>query len=343
MLYSILENAINLKASDIHINKDSKVLFRINNKLCVDVKSKKISTNDIKGIVAVISNGKIGNYSLQVEDYILRVNIQKVNISYSISIRVINKFVPNIEQLNLPNNLKRIKDIESGLVLVCGKTGSGKSTTLASIIRYINEEKEKKIITLEDPIEYIHESKKSLIVQREKNRDFYNYDEAISECLRSDPDIIVIGEMLDLKTIRAVLNLANTGHLVLSTLHTGTIEDTISRIIDVFSYEHANLIKTELATSLKVIITQKLVSLKDTIFPICEVLYADKSIKNIIKTGKDFNRIKDQLMFLSERNSSLSEAQCYLNLIREKKLDIDDIKSTLEDKEFEILNNIIYN
>ena len=196
--------------------------------------------------------------------------------------------IPNLESLGLPEVARDIAKLSRGLVLVTGPTGSGKSTTIASIIDLINRERNCHILTLEDPIEYLHEHKKSIVNQREIGNDSLSFANALRSALREDPDVILVGEMRDLETISITITAAETGHLVLSTLHTLGSVKSIDRIIDVFPPHQQQQIKVQLASVLKAVVSQQLLPKVDSGGRIAafEVMIATPAIRNLIREGK---------------------------------------------------------
>ena len=194
---------------------------------------------------------------------------------------------PTIEQLKLPPIIDKFADFPRGLVLVTGPTGSGKSTTLAAMINRINQEKAMHIITIEDPIEYTHMSKKSVIVQREVHYDTYSFSVALRSVLREDPDVVLLGEMRDLETISNAITIAETGHLVLATLHTNGAAQSIDRMIDVFPPHQQAQVRSQLSTILMAIVSQRLIpSVGGGRIPAAEILVANSAVRNLIREGK---------------------------------------------------------
>jgi twitching motility protein PilT len=285
------------EASDLHITVNSRPILRINGKLTPygeDI----LTSQDTKELARellsdtewdnFINVGEIdSSYSLEnISRFRINVFHQLGNIS--IVARVIPKDIPSIEQLQMPSTLQQLALKPQGLILVTGPTGSGKSTTLASMIDYINRYKAKHIITLEDPIEFVHHHKKSIINQREVGKDTESFANGLRAALRQDPDIILVGEMRDHTTISTALTAAETGHLVLATLHTNSATQTINRIIDVFPPHQQSQIRIQLASVLAGIISQRLLQKADGTGRIAatEILVNLPSVANLIRNEK---------------------------------------------------------
>ncbi|BAF59316.1 tfp pilus assembly protein [Pelotomaculum thermopropionicum SI] len=219
-----------------------------------------------------------------------RINAYKQRGFISLAVRLINEHIPALEELGLPEVVKTLARLNRGLVLVTGPTGCGKSTTLAAMVELINTESRKHIITLEDPIEFLHENKKSIINQREIGRDSASFKTAIRAAMREDPDVILVGEMRDLETIAATITAAETGHLVLATLHTSSASQTVERIIDVFPPHQQQQIRIQLSNSIQGIICQQLLPNADGSGRVAavEVMVATPAIRNIIRENKTY-------------------------------------------------------
>ncbi|MDI6604169.1 MAG: type IV pilus twitching motility protein PilT [Thermoanaerobacteraceae bacterium] len=219
-----------------------------------------------------------------------RINAYKQRGTYSLAIRAVALRIPSIDELGLPVVAKELALMTRGLILVTGPTGSGKSTTLASMVDLINSKRTCHILTLEDPIEYLHKHNKSMVNQREIGHDSISYANALKAALREDPDVILVGEMRDLETIQIAITAAETGHLVLSTLHTIGAVKTIDRIIDVFPPYQQQQIKVQLSNVLEGIISQQLLPRIDNSGRIVavEVMIATPAIRNLIREGKTF-------------------------------------------------------
>ena len=295
-LKELLEKTIECKASDLHLTVDLAPMLRINGKL-KSVSEEKLSKDDLRSFSKellgnkfekYIENGEIdSSYSLEGVGR-FRVNVFRQLESDAIAIRSITLDVPTLEELNHPNIIKELVAKRRGLILVTGPTGSGKSTTLAAMINEINSTRSENIITLEDPIEYIHKHKKSIINQREIGRDSKSYKSALKAALREDPDVILIGEMRDLETISIAITAAETGHLVLSTLHTIGATQTIDRIIDVFPPYQQQQIRVQLASVLQGVISQQLIETIDNNNRVAafETMIINPAIQNQIREGK---------------------------------------------------------
>jgi twitching motility protein PilT len=217
-----------------------------------------------------------------------RINVFKDRLGYSAALRTITEKIPSIDELGLPPTTKEVAKLPRGLVLVTGPTGSGKSTTLASIIDWINTHRGEHIITIEDPIEFVHTSKTSLINQREIGSDTHSFSAALRASLREDPDVILIGEMRDLETISLAVTAAETGHLVFGTLHTSSAATTLDRLIDVFPPEQQTQIRIQLSNSLKAVLSQTLLPKKDGKgrCMAMEIMTVTPAIANLIREAK---------------------------------------------------------
>ncbi|MEN6617024.1 MAG: type IV pilus twitching motility protein PilT [Syntrophorhabdus sp.] len=217
-----------------------------------------------------------------------RVNVFKQHRGESAVFRTIPSKIPTFEELNLPRVFKDIANLEKGLCLVTGPTGSGKSTTLAAIIDYINDTVKEHILTIEDPIEFLHTSKKCLLNQRELGPHTKSFANALRSALREDPDVILVGEMRDLETIQLALTAAETGHLVFATLHTSSAPDTVDRVIDVFPAGQQNQVRSMLSGALQAVISQALFRRRDGRGRVAafEVMIATPAIRNLIRENK---------------------------------------------------------
>lgn len=263
-----------------------------------------------------------------------RLNIFRAQGQPAIAMRLLRNKIPTIDQLGLPQILKTLADEPRGMVLVTGPTGSGKSTTLAAMIDYVNERKAKHILTLEDPIEYIHTPKKALINQREIHKDARSFETALRSALREDPDVILVGEMRDFETISLALTAAETGHLVFSTLHTTGAASTIDRIIDVFPPHQQSQIRTQLASVLKGVVSQALLPRIDEPKRIAvhEIMIMTDAIGNLIRENK-IVQINSSIQ-IGSRLGMVSLEASLANLIKQGAIDLETALEFSSNKEF---------
>jgi len=216
-----------------------------------------------------------------------RVNVYFEKGNAAAALRYIPKDIKTLEELHLPEVIGKMTELKQGLVLVTGPTGHGKSTTLAAMIARINSTRSEHIVTVEDPIEYVHVPQKSIISQRELHADTHSWGVALKSVLREDPNVVLIGEMRDYETIEAALTIAETGHLVLATLHTNSASQTIDRIVDVFPEKEQQQIRGQLSLSLEAVISQRLVpSLDSARVAVAEILLATPAVRSLIRDGK---------------------------------------------------------
>ena len=295
-LKELLTKTIELGASDLHLTVGLPPTVRCNGKL-IQLGNKKLFPDDVEKFSREILEEKYDEYIKEGEfdtSYSIqgigrfRVNIFKQRNSDAIAIRVIALKIPNLDDLKYPQVLKEIVKKQRGLVLVTGPTGSGKSTTLAAMINEINNTRQAHIITLEDPIEYLHKHNKCIVNQREIGKDSKSYKSALKSILREDPEVILVGEMRDLETISVAITAAETGHLVLSTLHTIGAAKTIDRIIDVFPPHQQQQIKVQLSSVLQAVISQQLLENADGNGRVAslEIMVTTPGIQNLIREGK---------------------------------------------------------
>ncbi|QRN86067.1 type IV pilus twitching motility protein PilT [Clostridia bacterium] len=217
-----------------------------------------------------------------------RVNVYRQRSSVAVALRMIHSNIPRFEDINLPDILKTLALKPRGLVLVTGPTGSGKSTTLAAMVGYINSHRKCHILTIEEPIEYLHKHQNCMVNQREVGGDTTSFAKALRAALREDPDVILVGEMRDLETISTAVSAAETGHFVMSTLHTTTAAQTVDRIIDAFPSHQQHQIRSQLSTILEGIVCQQLIKTADGkgIVPAMEILLVTDAVRNLIREGK---------------------------------------------------------
>ncbi len=307
----LLMDAQQRKASDLHITAGISPNSRINGEL-VDMGYEKLTPADTEALIMpmvpswmkekLIEQGESDfSYSIPgVGRY--RVNVFRQRGTYAAVIRIINTMIPSPQSLGLPNSVTELTKKKRGLVLVTGPTGSGKSTTLASLIDIINSNSSNHIVTLEDPIEYVHKHKKSIVNQREMGIDTRSFANALRAALREDPDVILVGEMRDLETIEIAITAAETGHLVFSTLHTIGAASTIDRMIDVFPPHQQQQIRVQLSAVLEAVISQQLIPAQDGRGRVAsfEIMHATPAIRNLVREGKSH-----QLTSYIQTNKSL--------------------------------------
>lgn len=306
----ICQKAQALGASDVLVSPDMPVRIRVAGAL--QSMGSVLSAKDTQDIVKVLAGSKYDEYlecgeadiSMYMKDNIrCRVNIYKAMGKDCCAIRILASSIPQLSSLGLPSSVASIPNLRRGLVLVTGETGSGKSTTLASLINIINQTQAKHVITFEDPVEYVYEPCMCCIEQREVGSDTASFLTGLRASLRQDPDVILIGEMRDKETIKTALVAAETGHLVFATLHTLGASKTINRILSPFEGGLQQQIKDQLADSLQVVISQQLVP-KTTTGRVCacEVMVVNSGIRNLIRTG-DTSQIENMLSLGSHDGS----------------------------------------
>jgi len=294
----LLKKTMEHKATDLHLCAGSKPLLRINSRLVPVEGTEILMPGDINKIVDHYLDGP--KRSRLVEDKVIdfsysipklgrfRCNIYRQRSTYAMAVRALPLEVPKFDTLGLPEIVKSFTQKSKGLVLVAGATGSGKSTTLASMVNMINERYNYHVITIEDPLEYLHKHKKSMITQREIGEDAHSFASALKSALREDPDVIMVGEMRDMETISIALSAAETGHLVLSTLHTIGAVKSIDRILDSFPTNQQNQVRSQLSTVLEGVVSQQLLPRKNGkgLVAASEVMVATPAVRNLIRESK---------------------------------------------------------
>jgi len=296
-LVAVLKKAEALKASDIHFTVARPPVLRVRGEL-MPYGDDPMAPEDVEQICNILmsddnklvfqKDGEVDfSWSLpQLNRY--RVNVYRQRSSCAAAMRMINSKIPTFEEIRLPEVFKSLAMKPRGLVLVTGPTGSGKTTTLAAMTGYINENRKCHILTIEEPIEYMHKHNKSLVNQREVGGDTHSFAKALRSALREDPDVILVGEMRDLETISTAISASETGHFVMSTLHTTTAAQTVDRIIDVFPPHQQNQMRSQLSTILEGVICQQLIRTADgtDIYPAFEILLVNDACRNLIREGK---------------------------------------------------------
>ncbi len=292
----ILMDAVNAGASDIHISAGLPPMIRQDGTLH-PAGSTLLSPDEAKQLVEALlatdqksrmHRTKDADFTYVIDDFgRFRVNAYQQRGTFAAAIRPIPAHIPSIESLRLPHILSDLTRCHAGLILVTGATGSGKSTTIAAMVDHINRERAVHILTLEDPIEYTFQNRRAMVNQREIGTDSADFQSAMRSALREDPDVIVVGELRDLETMRAALTLAETGHLVFATLHTRSAPSTIDRFIDAFPAEQQNQVRTQLAGSLQAVISQQLIrKVSGGRIAGIEILTATAAVRSLIREGK---------------------------------------------------------
>ena len=285
-------------ASDLHLAAGSPPVIRVNGRLQRVPGIEKLTPEDTRTIVyrilsteqqKMLETRRQIDFSYSIPGVArFRVNAYFQRTSVGAAFRLIPAEIKSLEQLALPETLYELADMARGLVLITGPTGSGKSTTLASLLDYINRNRHEHILTIEDPIEFLHWHRGCIVNQREIGPDATGFAEGLRAALRQDPDVILVGEMRDLETISTALTAAETGHLVFATLHTQSAPQTIDRIIDVFPPAQQDQVRTQLSLTLQGIVTQNLVPTADGTgrVPALEILMPDDAVRNLIRSAK---------------------------------------------------------
>jgi twitching motility protein PilT len=293
----LLEEVVKKKGSDLHLQVGLTPIIRVDGVLMPVSGAEVLTEEVIESLIFAILDEDQKQILLKDKEFDFsfafgdlgrfRVNAFHERGNLAAALRLIPNEILSIEQLGLPPIVNKFADYPRGLVLVTGPTGSGKSTTLAGLLGRINNERASHIITIEDPIEYTHKSKKSIVVQREVHYDTYSFSAALRSSLREDPDVVLIGEMRDLETISSAITIAETGHLVLATLHTNSASQSIDRMVDVFPPHQQPQIRAQLANILMAICSQRLVpAIGGGRIAAAEILIATPAVRNIIREGK---------------------------------------------------------
>ncbi len=293
----LLEQVIKKDASDLHLQVGVSPMLRIDGSLHPVEDAEPLSADGVEKLIysildedqkEILIKDKEVDFSFAFGEYgRFRVNAFHEKGNLAAALRLIPSKIRTLEELGMPKVVTAFTEYPRGLVLVTGPTGSGKSTTLAAMVDKINTEREVHIVTIEDPIEYAHASKKSMVVQRELHYDTYSFGAALRSSLREDPDVVLIGEMRDLETIAAAVTIAETGHLVLATLHTNSAAQSIDRMIDVFPPHQQQQIRVQLAGILQGICSQRLIpAIGGGRIAATEILVANGAVRNIIREGK---------------------------------------------------------
>ncbi len=351
----ILHLAIEKDASDVHLIAGIKPCLRIRRQLIELEEFENLTAEDMFEIYDYFVRGNIEkdevfkkdkklDSSYEFGDTRIRVNISIADDVPVAVLRLIKSILPKYEDLGVPDIVRRMMKQQQGLILVTGKTNSGKTTTLNALVNEVNETQNKKILTLESPVEYKHKCKKSVIVQKEvgKGRDCPDYSSGVKNCLREDCDILIIGEIRDKETMDAAIETAEAGHLVIGTLHTKSCAETIDRMINFYDIRDQQTIKYLIASLLKLVVSQRLLPGRNgSLVLVPEVMVIDNTIAGVIRKDKlGVSEIEDAIQSGSEKGSIgliNSLAQLFVN----DKISLDQAKAQIEEKNIETLNRTI--
>lgn len=356
LIESIIKEAIEKDASDIHLIKGLKPILRIRRSLVEIPDLDALDEGDLYDIYDYIVRGNVEkdnmyktqrklDTSLVYGDIRLRVNCSFADDAPICTMRIIKNELPKYEDLGLPEIIRTMTYQPQGVILVTGKTNSGKSTTLSALIDEINCRQNRKILTLENPIEFKHRSKKSIIVQKEigPGKDALTFSDGVKNALREDCDILVIGEIRDRETMEAAIDMAESGHLVIGTLHTKSCAETIDRMINFYDVRDQAQIKNLISTLLKIVVSQRLLkeANSDKLVLVPEVMVVDNTIAACIRKDKfSTSEIEDAIQGNLEKGS-IGLINSLANLYVQGKLSLDQVKAQVEEKNYETLNRTI--
>ena len=337
----IISLAQRLRASDIHIVAGIPIRVRVDGRLR-NLDENVLTHDDCEAYARDLSNhyehiSHIGEQDLAIgfpDGTRCRVNLFRQQGNVSAAIRILNNHIPAFEELGLPQQIASFSDFKQGIVLITGETGSGKSTTLATLLDKINHTQSKHIITLEDPIEYIYTPDQCIINQREVGQDTMSYASGLKSILREDPDVILIGEMRSLDTIETALIAAETGHLVFATLHTNSAADTVDRIVDVFPANQQAQIRMQLSMSLQAVVCQQLLphmSGRGRVLA-TEVMIANGAIRNLIREGKT-PQIANAIATSGSEGNHLMDSSL-ISLFKQRKITSDTAIKAAHDRDY---------
>ena len=351
----ILEEAIERDASDVHLICGLKPILRIIRDL-VEIKTADVLTEeDMSEIYDFFIRGNVDkddvfnktrklDMSFEYETIRLRVNISYANDVPTFTLRLIKSELPPYDSLGIPDVVRTIAEQPQGLILVTGKTNSGKTTTLNALINEINENDNKKILTLENPVEYRHKSKKSVIVQKEigRGKDSLSYSDGVKNSLREDCDIVVIGEIRDKETMDAAIETAESGHLVIGTLHTKSCAETLDRMINFYEIRDQASVKYLLSSFLKVVLSQRLIKgTNGKLVLIPEVMVVDNIVSGLIRKEKLGTSEVEDAIQSNQDKGNISLINSLAKLFVEERITLDQAKAQIEEKNIEILNRTI--
>lgn len=338
----LLEEVVKRKGSDLHLQTGLPPILRVDGALSPISGITPLDEQAVEALIFTILDEDQKQILLRDKEFDFsfafgdlgrfRVNAFHERGNLAAAMRLIPNEIRTIEHLGLPEIINKFADYPRGLVLITGPTGSGKSTTLAALVNKINAERAVHIITVEDPIEYTHVSKRSVIVQREVHYDTFSFSAALRSALREDPDVVLIGEMRDLETIASAITIAETGHLVLATLHTNSASQSIDRMIDVFPPHQQQQVRAQLGNILMAICSQRLIpSLGGGRVASTEILIANPAVRNIIREGKNYQL--DAVIQTGAEYGMQSMDKTLVNLVHSGVISYDEARNYAVDAE----------
>lgn len=351
----VLQKAIDGKASDVHLLKDLRPVYRINRKLIDDENADVLTDKDLQDAFHYFTRNSEGaKKAFETENKLdmnyehantrFRVNISKACGSYTFTARLVRNDLPKFSDLGLPEIVKRLSFLPQGLILVTGKSNSGKTTTLNTLVNEINQTENKKILMLENPIEFMHKPNKSLIVQKEVGvgKDCDSFEEGVVNALREDCDVLIIGEIRDKDTMEAAIDMAESGHLVIGTMHTKSAAETLDRALNFFEVADQQQIKHVMASVLRAVVTQRLIPGKrNNLVMVPEIMIVDDAIAGLMRKERfSKSEIEDAIQTRSERGN-ISFINSLANAVLKNKIDIQQAYAQLEDHSREMLNRLL--
>lgn len=340
----VLKRLVQANGSDLHLRVPSRPVFRVDGELKVQTDLPEMNAHEMETILTYLASAeqKVHFHDDMELDFAygipglarFRVNVMRQRGTVAICFRVVPTDISSIEKLGLPLISKELIMKPRGLILVTGPTGSGKSTTMAAMLDYLNQKAARNVITIENPIEYLHRNKLCLIAQRDLGDDTKSFDVALIHALRHDPDVIVVGEMRDLPTISTAIRAAETGHLVVGTLHTMDAPQTVDRIIDMYPYNQQSQIRLQFSQALVAVLSQALVpniSGKGRV-PAFEVMIATTAVRNLIREGKTYEL--NNIIQLSSGDGMQTLDQSLANLVKKRLISAEEalIRSSHPDR-----------
>lgn len=326
---NLLQKVVTMGASDLHLTVGAHPTLRIAGELVPLDEFPTLSPSDVEALAfSLVSDEqkdllltqKEIDFSFSFGDIArFRVNAYHQRGYLAVALRHIPLEIPTIEQLNLPDMLYQFADLPQGFILVTGPAGHGKSTTLASLLNYLNGKRSLHIITIEDPIEYIFPHKKALVEQREMHLDTFSWDIALRSALREDPNVLLVGEMRDYETMATAMTIAETGHLVFATLHTNSAAQTVDRIIDTFPENQQTQVRIQLAAVLEGVLSQRLIpQVKGGLVPAVEIMLTSPAVRTIMREGKTYQL--DNVIATSSELGMVSLERSLAALVKEGKI-----------------------